>query len=122
MGTTPADYGKYVVPAADHALAPRGYREPSALSDGARELLDEMRWELDWLLKMQREDGSVHHKVGPSRWTGNRAPPRTTASPIRLSGLVRSNGGFRGRAGHGRVGSTSAPIPPTPAASGKPPR
>jgi endoglucanase len=23
---------------------------------------------------MQREDGSVHHKVGPSRWTANRAP------------------------------------------------
>ncbi|PYM53237.1 MAG: hypothetical protein DMD79_26780, partial [Candidatus Rokuibacteriota bacterium] len=37
-------------------------------------LLDEMRWELDWLLKMQRDDGAVHHKVAPARWTGDRAP------------------------------------------------
>ncbi len=27
------------------------------------DLLDEIRWELDWLLRMQREDGAVHHKV-----------------------------------------------------------
>src|SRR3989442_12179663 len=33
-----------------------------------------MRWELDWLLKMQRDDGAVHHKVAPARWTGDRAP------------------------------------------------
>jgi len=27
------------------------------------DLLDEIRWELDWLLKMQRADGAVYHKV-----------------------------------------------------------
>jgi endoglucanase len=31
--------------------------------NGLPDLLDEIRWELDWLLKMQRDDGAVHHKV-----------------------------------------------------------
>jgi endoglucanase len=31
--------------------------------NGLPDMLDEIRWELDWLLKMQREDGAVHHKV-----------------------------------------------------------
>jgi endoglucanase len=31
--------------------------------NGLPDLLDEIRWELDWLLKMQRADGAVHHKV-----------------------------------------------------------
>lgn len=31
--------------------------------NGMPDLLDEIRWELDWMLKMQREDGAVYHKV-----------------------------------------------------------
>lgn len=31
--------------------------------NGQPDLLDEIRWELDWLLKMQREDGAVYNKV-----------------------------------------------------------
>ncbi len=31
--------------------------------NGVPDLLDEARWELSWLLKMQRADGAVHHKV-----------------------------------------------------------
>jgi endoglucanase len=68
------DYGKYVVPAGItlwHLGAIASLQPPSPI---AAEVLKEMRWELDWLLKMQREDGSVHHKVGPSRWTADRAP------------------------------------------------
>jgi endoglucanase len=64
------DYGKYVPAAgitiwhlaAVHDLAPAPW------------LLDELRWELDWLLRMQRSDGGVHHKVTGARWTGNYAP------------------------------------------------
>ena len=64
------DYGKYVSAAgitiwhlaAVHDLAP------------AASLLDELRWELDWLLRMQRSDGGVHHKITNVRWTGNYAP------------------------------------------------
>jgi endoglucanase len=64
------DYGKYV-PAAGitlwHLAAIPGLTS-------APDLLDEMRWELDWLVRMQRADGGVHHKVGPAKWTGDRAP------------------------------------------------
>jgi len=77
------DYGKYV-PAAGITLWHLGMIQALGQSlmgadvlpprSGAPALLDEMRWELDWLLKMQRDDGAVHHKVAPARWTGDRAP------------------------------------------------
>ena len=31
--------------------------------NGIPDLLDEIKWELSWMLKMQREDGAVYHKV-----------------------------------------------------------
>ena len=31
--------------------------------NGVPDLLDEVRWELEWMLRMQREDGAVYHKV-----------------------------------------------------------
>ncbi len=38
--------------------------------NGLPDLLDEIRWELDWMLKMQREDGAVHHKVTSRSFPG----------------------------------------------------
>ena len=32
--------------------------------------LDEVRWELDWLLKMQADDGSVYHKLSALKFCG----------------------------------------------------
>jgi endoglucanase len=61
------DYGKYV-PAVGLTLW-----HLAAVHELGVDLLDDMRWELDWLLRMQRPDGAVHHKVGPTRWTGDRA-------------------------------------------------
>ncbi len=68
------DYGRYVVPAckavADLLLAFRA--APEAFGDdwdipesgnGVADVLDEVRVELEWLLKMQRSDGGVYHKV-----------------------------------------------------------
>ncbi|MEQ8767631.1 MAG: glycoside hydrolase family 9 protein [Planctomycetota bacterium] len=37
--------------------------------NGIPDILDEARYELEWLLAMQREDGSVHHKLGKIDWT-----------------------------------------------------
>jgi len=34
------------------------------------DFLNELRWEVDWLLKMQAEDGSVYHKVSTTRFGG----------------------------------------------------
>ena len=68
------DYGRYVVPAckavADMLLAFRA--TPEAFGDdwnipesgnGVADILDEVRFELDWFFKMQRNDGAVYHKV-----------------------------------------------------------
>ncbi|MBO2517125.1 MAG: glycoside hydrolase [Clostridiales bacterium] len=68
------DFGRYTGPAATaigHMLY--AYRLfPDAFTDsldipesgnGIPDLLNECRYELEWLLKMQREDGAVYHKV-----------------------------------------------------------
>lgn len=38
------------------------------------DLLDEVSWALEWLLKMQREDGALHHKVSQEKWIGEYLP------------------------------------------------
>lgn len=65
------DFGRYIVPAAkavaDLLLAwqwnPAAFAAP-----GLTPLLEEARWELEWMLKMQREDGGVYHKVSCARF------------------------------------------------------
>lgn len=67
------DFGRYIVPAAkavaDLLLAwqwnPAAFAAP-----GLTSLLEEARWELEWMLKMQREDGGVYHKVSCARFCG----------------------------------------------------
>jgi len=39
------------------------------------DLLDEVKWELDWLLKMQLENGSVLHKIAAINWDDAESPP-----------------------------------------------
>ncbi|MFI5251232.1 MAG: glycoside hydrolase family 9 protein [Bacteroidota bacterium] len=38
------------------------------------DILDEVRWELSWLLKMQNNEGAVYHKVSTKQWTGEYLP------------------------------------------------
>lgn len=38
------------------------------------DVLDEAAWGLDWLLKMQREDGAVYRKVSGERWPSAQPP------------------------------------------------
>ncbi|HEX2954495.1 MAG TPA: glycoside hydrolase family 9 protein [Bacillota bacterium] len=38
------------------------------------DLLDEVRFEIEWMLKMQLPDGGVYHKIGGSTWPGGVAP------------------------------------------------
>ena len=68
------DYGRYVVPAAK-AVADLLYayeRTPEIFGDdlgipesgnGTPDILDEARFELEWMLKMQSSNGGVYHKV-----------------------------------------------------------
>lgn len=69
------DYGRYVPTAASSIVLlmyayhfnPHMFRDGSLdipeSGNGVPDLLDEIRWELEWLLKMQRSDGAVHQKT-----------------------------------------------------------
>ena len=48
--------------------------------NGIPDLLDEVRWALEWLLKMQREDGAVYHKVSQKKWIGEYLPHTDTST------------------------------------------
>lgn len=88
------DYGRYVVPgvkaAADLLLAYMHY--PKAFDDslgipesgnGIPDVLDEVRWELEWLLKMQDiKTGGVYHKVTCATFPGFVMPQDETEELI----------------------------------------
>ena len=73
------DYGKYVGPGAvtvahllyTWKLFPRGCSDPLNIPEtgnGLPDILNEARWELDWLLRMQRSDGAFHNKLTKARF------------------------------------------------------
>ncbi|MCU4175247.1 glycoside hydrolase family 9 protein [Carboxylicivirga sp. N1Y90] len=69
------DYGKYIAAGSvtsaylllAYELAPvKHYSDSWGIPEsgnGISDLLDEIKYEVDWMLKMQREDGAVHEKV-----------------------------------------------------------
>jgi endoglucanase len=75
------DYGKYVVNAGISVatLLLQAERYPESVGDqlnipesnnAISDLLDELRYELNWLIRMQDSDGGVHFKVGGAQWSG----------------------------------------------------
>lgn len=54
--------------------------------NGISDLLDEMQFGLDWLLKMQREDGAVYRKLAGQYWVGN-IPPEEDTQPRYIYGI-----------------------------------
>ena len=75
------DYGKYIVPAgisvgtmlALYELFPACIPDSIAIPESGNhrsDLLDEVRYELDWMQRMQDDDGGVFFKVGPLKWDG----------------------------------------------------
>lgn len=57
--------------------------------NGTPDILDEVRWELEWLLKMQIADGSVLHKVSVTDWTLP-SPPSSDVAPRRYAEATAS--------------------------------
>ncbi len=57
--------------------------------DGIPDILNEVKWELDWLLKMQEADGSVLMKVSVSCWQ-SASPPSADGSQ-RMYGQAQSS-------------------------------
>ncbi|MGE3639992.1 MAG: glycoside hydrolase family 9 protein [Pirellulales bacterium] len=80
------DYNKYVVNSgvtvgcmlrAWHDFQPQLERIELDIPESAGQLPDllaEVKWELDWLLKMQRDDGAVYHKVSAANYSGYMLP------------------------------------------------
>ncbi|MBR3333573.1 MAG: glycoside hydrolase family 9 protein [Clostridia bacterium] len=73
------DYGKYIAPGAVTVahllyawkLFPRGCSEDLNIPEtgnGVPDILNEARFELEWILQMQRSDGSFHHKLTKSHF------------------------------------------------------
>lgn len=87
------DFGKYTTPGAisvaqlllAYEWAPEAFSQGQMLfpaevaaAAGDTELPDvlvESQWKLDWLLKMQRPDGAVYHKVSGAMWPGMETTP-----------------------------------------------
>ena len=85
------DYNKYVnfTFSTLHNLLFAYEQNPVAFSDsynipesnnGTADILDEIKWELDWLIKMQMSDGSVLMKVAHPNFESS-SPPSTDAAP-----------------------------------------
>lgn len=85
------DYGRYMATAAVtvnrlmslYLMQPERYRDgdlsiPES-GNGKPDLLDEVAYELDWMLKMQRMDGAVYRKVSGLKWISERKPEEDTA-------------------------------------------
>lgn len=83
------DYGRYTVPAAKTIadLLNAYERNPGKFTDnigipesgnGVADVLDEARYELEWLLKMQASDGGVYHKVTGALFDGFVSPEDCT--------------------------------------------
>jgi len=50
--------------------------------NGIPDILDELKWELDWLLKMNNSDGSTHIKIGSQNYSDNTlTPPSSNTDP-----------------------------------------
>ncbi|WIM99187.1 glycoside hydrolase family 9 protein [Actinoplanes oblitus] len=89
------DHGKYVVNGGISVWGllseyeqSRGVRKVSLnipeSGDRIPDILDEARWELDFLLEMQAPDGMVHHKIHDQAWTGLPLLPSADPQPREL--------------------------------------
>jgi len=96
------DYNKYVsfTHTTLHDLLSAYEENPNAFFDnwdipesgnGIPDILDEIKWELDWLLKMANADGSVHIKVGSRNFSENTSTPPSLNSDGRYYGPTCSS-------------------------------
>ena len=55
-------------------------------NNGLADILDEIKWELDWLLKMTNPDGSTHIKMGSQNYSENTSSPPSANTDQRFYG------------------------------------
>lgn len=97
------DYGKYIPPAATtiaqlllaYELRPESFVKgqvdfPFSVSDEDKNLPDllvECKFELEWMLKMQRPDGAVYHKVAGRTWPAMDTTPEDDTQQRYIYGM-----------------------------------
>ncbi|MBN1576188.1 MAG: glycoside hydrolase family 9 protein [Chitinispirillaceae bacterium] len=86
------DYGKYIVNGGItlgtllslHELCPGRFGDSlmniPETGNGRDDLLDEIKWELDWFTTMQDTSGGVYFKMGPGGWPGFIMPENDRAT------------------------------------------
>lgn len=86
------DYNKYVPYAAGplwdlmiaYELHPNAFSDENGVPEsgnGVADLLDEVKWELDWLLRMQFEDGGVSNRAGQASYNTHAGDPAEDTQP-----------------------------------------
>jgi hypothetical protein len=96
------DYNKYVnyADGAVHELLLAYQESPTVWienlnipesGNGVPDLLDEVKWELDWFLKMQNTDGSVLHKISALNHGGQTSPPSTNGNQSYTSSCANNS-------------------------------
>ena len=99
------DYGRYVVPAAKavadlmlaYTASPSVFSESLNIHDsssGVPDILTEVRYELEWMRKMQRADGGVYHKVTCAAFPGFAMPQCETDELIIAPVSTAATGDF----------------------------
>ncbi len=94
------DYNKYINYADDalqdllgaYEIDPLGWPDDEGIPEsgnGVPDILDEIRYELSWMLKMQNPDGSVLHKVSVTNFAAG-SPPSTDTAPRRYAPATAS--------------------------------
>lgn len=105
------DHNKYVPftisPLWDLLMAyewnPRAFKDNWNIPEsenGVADLLDEIKWELDWLLRMQLSDGSVLNKVAVTSYNNGSGPAMDTQPRYYTQATTWATGTFCGLAAH----------------------
>lgn len=99
------DYGRYVGPGAmavaqmlyayerNTALCAQ-YESPEKFDTALPAFLEEIKYELDWMMKMQRADGALYHKATPNRFCSFIMPEEEKEQMILSPVSVTATGDF----------------------------
>jgi endoglucanase len=100
------DYGKYIVnPGISTYTLLQLYQQNKEYYDTLKlnipessnevpDLLDEIRWNLDWMLTMQDDDGGVFHKLTTKQFAGNIMPEKGTAQRFAIGKGIEASWDF----------------------------
>lgn len=81
-----------------HEVRPRllgdGTLDIPEAKNGIPDVLDEARWALKWLIKMQASKGGVYHKVSQKKWAGEFLPHKDPETRYIFEISSNATGGF----------------------------